>query len=114
MSIPVLAAGASILALAWAIGLIVSVLSKNDGNTKMQEIAASIQEGAMAYLNRQYKTLAVFTILVFLLLGLGLPENGFLIAMGFLVGAIFSALAGYIGMGVSVRAHFRPPPPPPK
>ncbi|OGJ43479.1 sodium-translocating pyrophosphatase [Candidatus Peregrinibacteria bacterium RIFCSPLOWO2_01_FULL_48_20] len=107
MSIPVLAAGASILALAWAIGLIVSVLSKNDGNTKMQEIAASIQEGAMAYLNRQYKTLAVFTILVFLLLGLGLPENGFLIAMGFLVGAIFSALAGYIGMGVSVRANVR-------
>ena len=60
----------------------------------MQEIAASIQEGAMAYLNRQYKTLAVFTILVFLLLGLGLPENGFMIAMGFLTGAVFSALAG--------------------
>ncbi len=107
MSIPILAAAASILALAWAIGLIVNVLSKNDGNSKMQEIAASIQEGAMAYLNRQYKTLAVFTILVFLLLGLGLPENGFLIAMGFLVGAVFSALAGYIGMGVSVRANVR-------
>ncbi len=107
MSIPVLASAASILALAWAIGLIVSVLSKSDGNVKMQEIAKSIQEGAMAYLNRQYKTLAVFTILVFLLLGLGLPENGFLIAMGFLVGAVFSALAGYIGMGVSVRANVR-------
>lgn len=107
MSIPVLAVGASILALAWAIGLIVSVLSKGDGNSKMQEIAASIQEGAMAYLNRQYKTLGVFTLLVFLVLGLGLPENGLMVAMGFLVGAIFSALAGYIGMGVSVRANVR-------
>ncbi len=107
MSIPVLAAAASILALAWAVGLIVNVLSKNDGNSKMQEIAESIREGAMAYLNRQYKTLAVFTILVFLLLGLGLPENGFMIAMGFLTGAVFSALAGYIGMGVSVRANVR-------
>ncbi|MFA6024486.1 MAG: sodium-translocating pyrophosphatase [Candidatus Gracilibacteria bacterium] len=107
MSIPVLASAASVLALGWAIGLIISVLSKNDGNLKMQEIAESIREGAMAYLNRQYKTLAIFTILVFLALGFGLPDNGFLIAMGFLVGAIFSALAGYIGMGVSVRANVR-------
>jgi K(+)-stimulated pyrophosphate-energized sodium pump len=107
MSIPILAVCASVLALGWAIGLIVSVLSKNDGNTKMQEIAESIREGAMAYLNRQYKTLAIFTILVFVLMGFGLPENGFLIAMGFLVGAVFSALAGYIGMGVSVRANIR-------
>jgi K(+)-stimulated pyrophosphate-energized sodium pump len=107
MSIPILAILASVLALAWAIGLIISVLSKNDGNVKMQQIAESIREGAMAYLNRQYKTLAVFTILIFLAMGFGLPENGFLVAMGFLVGAIFSALAGYIGMGVSVRANVR-------
>ncbi|MFA5788859.1 MAG: sodium-translocating pyrophosphatase [Candidatus Gracilibacteria bacterium] len=107
MSIPVLAISAGVIALAWAIGLIVSVLSKSNGNAKMQEIAESIREGAMAYLNRQYKTLAIFTILVFLVMGFGLPANGFLIAMGFLVGAIFSALAGYIGMGVSVRANVR-------
>lgn len=107
MSIPILAILASVLALAWGIGLIVSVLSCSDGNPKMQEIARSIQEGAMAYLNRQYKTLGIFTILIFLALGFVLPENGFLIALGFLVGAIFSALAGYIGMGVSVRANVR-------
>lgn len=73
----------------------------------MQNIAKSIQEGAMAYLNRQYKTLAVFTIVIFLLMGFFLPTNGFLMAMGFLSGAVFSALAGYIGMGVAVRANVR-------
>ncbi len=107
MEISVLAIGASILALVWAGVLIVNVLSKNDGTERMTQIAASIQEGAMAYLNRQYKTLAIFTILVFLLLGFALPENGMPIAISFLVGAIFSALAGYIGMGVAVRANVR-------
>jgi K(+)-stimulated pyrophosphate-energized sodium pump len=107
MSLPILAVAASVLALVWAGVLIFGVLSKPAGNTTMQEIAKSIQEGAMAYLNRQYKTLAVFTIVIFLLLAFALPENGFFIATGFLVGAIFSALAGYIGMGVAVRANVR-------
>jgi K(+)-stimulated pyrophosphate-energized sodium pump len=108
MNVPVLAVAASVLALGWAIALIVGVLRKDAGNAKMQAIAASIQEGAMAFLNRQYKTLAVFTIVIFLLLGFALPgEHGFLMAMGFLVGAIFSALAGYVGMGVAVRANVR-------
>lgn len=107
MSPTLLAVIAGGVALIWAIGLIVSVLSKADGDSTMQEIARSIQEGAMAYLNRQYKTLAIFTIILFLLLGFGLPENGFFVASGFLVGAIFSALAGYIGMGVAVRANVR-------
>lgn len=107
MSLPILAIAASVLALVWAIILIVSVLGKPDGDKKMVEIAKSIQEGAMAYLNRQYKTLAVFTIILFLVLGFALPEHGFLIATGFLVGAIFSMLAGYIGMGVAVRANVR-------
>jgi K(+)-stimulated pyrophosphate-energized sodium pump len=87
--------------------LIVGVLSKGTGDKLMVEIATSIQEGAMAYLNRQFKTIAVFAIIVFLILGFGLPVNGFLIAIGFLVGAFFSALAGYIGMGVAVRANVR-------
>jgi K(+)-stimulated pyrophosphate-energized sodium pump len=107
MNIPVLAIAASILSLAWAGYLIVRVLSKNDGSETMTRIATSIQEGAMAYLNRQYKTLAIFTILVFIVLGFAIPEHGMLVAMGFLVGAFFSALAGYIGMGVSVRANVR-------
>jgi len=107
MSIPVLAIAASVLALAWAIALVIGVLGKEDGDAKMQAIAKSIQEGATAYLNRQYKTLAIFTIIIFLVLGFALPENGFFIATGFLVGAIFSGLAGYIGMGVAVRANVR-------
>lgn len=107
MSFPILAIAASVLALVWAMALIVGVLSKGTGDKTMVEIATSIQEGAMAYLNRQFKTIAVFAIIVFLILGFALPENGFLIAMGFLVGAFFSALAGYIGMGVAVRANVR-------
>lgn len=107
MSIPVLAMAASLLALVWAVVLIIGVLGKKDGDKTMVDIAQSIQEGAMAYLNRQYKTLAVFTIILFLVLGFALPENGLFIAVGFLVGAIFSALAGYIGMGVAVRANVR-------
>lgn len=107
MSYPILAVAASVLALVWAMALIVGVLSKGTGDKLMVEIATSIQEGAMAYLNRQFKTIAVFAIIVFLILGFGLPANGFLIAIGFLVGAFFSALAGYIGMGVAVRANVR-------
>jgi len=106
-SIPLLAIGASVVALGWALLLIAGVLKNPQGNDTMRDIAKSIQEGAMAYLNRQYKTLAVFTLLIFVLLGLFLPENGYFIAMGFLVGAIFSGLAGYIGMGVAVRANVR-------
>ena len=83
MEIPVLAIVASILSLAWAGYLIVRVLSKNDGSEAMTKIATAIQEGAMAYLNRQYKTLAIFTILVFLVLGFAIPEHGMLVAMGF-------------------------------
>ncbi len=107
MNIPFIAVGASILSLLWAVALIVSVLNKKSGDQTMQDIANAIQEGAMAYLNRQFKTIAVFAIIIFLVLGFALPSNGFLIAMGFLLGAIFSALAGYIGMGVAVRANIR-------
>lgn len=107
MSLPLLAVGASVLALGWAAALIAGVLSKKSGNEKMQSIATSIQEGAMAYLNRQYKTLAIFTVVIALILGFILPSHGALVALGFVVGAIFSALAGYIGMGVSVRANVR-------
>ena len=106
MNIPFIAIGASILSLLWAVALIVSVLNKKTGDQTMQDIANAIQEGAMAYLNRQFKTIAVFAIIIFLILGFALPANGFLIAT-VLVGAVFSALAGYIGMGVAVRANIR-------
>lgn len=83
-----------------------SVLKEGTGSKEMQKISAAIQEGAMAYLNRQYKTIAIVAIILAALIYTLLPE-GDKIAIGFLVGAISSAIAGYIGMNVSVRANVR-------
>lgn len=84
--------------------LIYLVLKKKTGNEKMQEIARAIQEGSLAYLNRQYKTIFMVAVVIFALLWIFLDLN---IAIGFLVGAVLSALTGYIGMYVSVRANVR-------
>jgi len=83
-----------------------SVLKEGTGSKEMQKISAAIQEGAMAYLNRQYKTIAIVAIILAALIYTLLPDGG-KIAIGFLVGAISSAIAGYIGMNVSVRANVR-------
>jgi K(+)-stimulated pyrophosphate-energized sodium pump len=72
----------------------------------MQEIAKAIQEGAGAYLNKQYKTIGLIAVVLFLVIGF-VPKLGWTMALGFLVGAVFSALAGYVGMNVSVRANVR-------
>lgn len=80
------------------------ILSHDTGTDKMREIALAIQEGSMAYMNRQYKTVAVFAVLIALLMAYFL---GLYMAIAFVVGSVFSALAGYIGMNVSVRANVR-------
>lgn len=80
------------------------VLSANSGTEQMQKIARAIQEGAKAYLNRQYRVILVVGVIVFLLLAWQLD---LLIATGFAIGAILSGLAGYIGMNISVRGNVR-------
>lgn len=93
-----------LLTLLYGFYLIRVVLSKSCGNDKMQEIAGAIQEGASAYLNRQYRTITIIGLIVFALL---YSLLGIYVATGFLLGAILSGFAGYIGMHVSVRANVR-------
>jgi len=100
----ILALIASGLAIIYGILLISSILKKSPGSDKMQEIAKAIQDGASAYLNRQYRTITIIAVVIAVLLWLGL---GWKTSIGFLIGAIFSGLAGYIGMNISVRANVR-------
>ena len=94
------------IAVVYAIGLAVWLLRQPAGSERMQEIARAVQEGAAAYLRRQYLTIAVVSIVPFLLLGF-YNKLGWGTAFGFLVGAVLSAAAGFIGMTVAVRSNVR-------
>jgi K(+)-stimulated pyrophosphate-energized sodium pump len=93
-----------VLAVIYAIWATRSVLRADAGSARMQEISAAVREGAQAYLKRQYSTIALVGIVIFLIVGYFL---GWLVGVGFAVGAILSGAAGFIGMNVSVRANVR-------
>jgi len=103
-SFPVYAIIASVIGILFALFYASWVLRQPPGTQRMIEISGAIQEGAMAYLNRQYKTIAVVGLVIAVVLYFGL---GPVTTLGFAVGAVFSALCGYVGMNVSVRSNLR-------
>src|SRR5262245_20282039 len=104
---------AGIIAILFAAWLARDVLSQDKGTKAMQEVASLIFEGAMAFLKRQYRTIAVFAVVAAVIIGVligGLannPEHGIKTAIAFLVGAFCSGLAGFIGMYIAVQANLR-------
>tara|TARA_Y100001970_G_scaffold123192_1_gene152715 strand:- start:8046 stop:10085 length:2040 start_codon:yes stop_codon:yes gene_type:complete len=100
-----IALSASIVAIICGVVFSLQIIKESDGNDRMREIAGAIQEGAQAYLNRQYSTIAIVGVVIFILLGVS--GIGWASAIGFAIGAVFSGLAGYIGMSISVRANVR-------
>jgi len=110
LTLVVIVAVIALAALLVAAALVRQVLSASEGTPKMREIAAAVQEGASAYLNRQFKTLAIFAVIVFFVLFL-LPAETNSERIGrsifFLVGAVFSAITGYMGMWLAVRGNVR-------
>ncbi|KCZ73402.1 vacuolar-type H(+)-translocating pyrophosphatase [Candidatus Methanoperedens nitroreducens] len=95
---------AGIIGLAFAGYLVLYILKLDAGSERMKAIASAIQEGAMAYLNRQYRTVAVIAVILAILLALAISVE---IAIGFILGAVLSAAAGYLGMSISVRSNVR-------
>src|SRR5438552_15132253 len=91
-------------AVGFAVVLIFLVLSRPSGNDRMREIASAIQEGAAAYLNRQYTVIAIIGVIIAIVIGFFINWTT---AALYIVGAILSAVAGYVGMNIAVRANVR-------
>jgi len=105
MSQPVwFAIACGVLALVYGVVTARSVLSMSAGTARMQEIAGAVQEGASAYLNRQYRTIALVGVAIFVIVSLLL---GIRVGIGYIIGAVLSGAAGYVGMLISVRANLR-------
>src|SRR3954452_2082475 len=104
MSVMTVIIACSLLAIAYGVWATVSVLRADLGSPKMQETSHAVREGAQAYLKRQYTTIGIVGIVIFLIVGYFL---GWLVAIGFADGAVLSGAAGFIGMNVSVRANVR-------
>ncbi|NOX09077.1 MAG: sodium-translocating pyrophosphatase [Gammaproteobacteria bacterium] len=100
----IFALGSAVAAIVYGIFSIQWVMNKPTGNDRMREIAAAIQDGANAYLNRQYATISMTGVILLVLIGMFI---GWHTAIGFAIGAIFSGLTGYIGMNISVRSNLR-------
>lgn len=96
--------GSGVAALLYGVITGFQVMGASSGNARMQEIAGAIQEGASAYLNRQYTTIAAVGAVVAVILGMTLGQQ---VGIGFAIGAVLSGVAGYVGMNVSVRANVR-------
>lgn len=103
MYVPVIS---GILGLLFALFLVLYVLKNDEGSERMREISAAIQEGATAFLGREYRILALFVVSVAIILGF-IPSLGWLVSLSFVFGSVCSALAGYIGMNIAVRSNAR-------
>ncbi len=104
MTVLLLALVPALIAVIYGVVLALWINKQPAGDDRMQAIARAIQDGAKAYLGRQYKTISVVAVVIFILLGIFID---WVTALGFLVGAVFSGLAGIIGMSISVRANIR-------